>query len=116
MIILWYTTRGANYNLSINTGFEETTVIFNCPGLNRLATPSRVILIICAVSGFFPDENSGIYAQSVPRHIAVAKDQPLSEQLNHFLTVIKKAPEDEWQIWEANRQRAQFRQALFCFL
>ena len=70
-------------------------MIFNCPGLNRLATLSRVFLIICAVFCFFPDENFGIYAQSVPRHIAVAKDQPLSEQLNHFLTVIKKATEDE---------------------
>jgi len=60
-----------------------------------MASLSLVIFIICGDFFIFPNENFLIYAQTAPRHIALTKDQPLSKHLNHFLTVIKKAPKDE---------------------
>ena len=83
------------FKQSIKTRFEETTLIFNYLGLIRMAALSLVIFIICGDFCIIPSENFLIYAQTVPQHIALTKDQSLSKQLNHFLTVIKKAPKDE---------------------
>jgi hypothetical protein len=83
------------FKQSIKTRFEETALIFNYLRLIRMASLSLVIFIICGDFCIIPGENFLIYAQTAPRHIALTKDQPLSKQLNHFLTVIKKASKDE---------------------
>jgi hypothetical protein len=83
------------FKQSIKTRFEDTTLIFNYLRLFRMASLSLVIFIICGDFCIIPGKNFLIYAQTAPRHIALTKDQPLSKQLNHFLTVIKKASKDE---------------------
>ena len=70
-------------------------MIFNYPRLIRMAIQSLVIFMICGAFCIITSQNFRIYAQTAPRHNALTKNQPLSEQLNHFLTVIKKAPKDE---------------------
>jgi hypothetical protein len=83
------------FKQSIKTRFEETALIFNYLRQIRMASLSLFIFIICGDFCIIPGENFLIYAQTAPLHIALTKDQPLSKQLNHFLTVIKKASKDE---------------------
>jgi len=83
------------FKQTIENRFEETTLTLTYRRLIRMAALSLVFFMIWGGFCIISSKNFPIYAQTAPRHIASTKDQSLSKQLNHFLTVIKKAPKDE---------------------
>jgi len=83
------------FKQSIETRFEETTLVLNFLKPIGMAALSLVIFIIWGDFGITSSENFHISAQKVPRHSTLTKDQPFSKQLNHFVNVIIKAPKDE---------------------
>ena len=83
------------FKQSIKTRFEETALIFYFLKPIRIAALSLAFFITWGDFANISSKNSRIFAQGLPAHITLTKEQLFSKQLNHFVNVIRKAPADE---------------------